>query len=223
MNKILLFIVIGFVISSTELEDIIIIGDSRIEEMSTVLLGLGYTEYYYPYANRWGILTKEPLKYNDYNIHITATGFIDPLIKSNNNDVYNNVLNQLKKAKHGTNVLINLGIDNLDEFNPIVVFIGKLADKFPNLNFQVISIVGVNEGFCRIKNSSIKEFNQRMKSRIEIVEFPNVKYRSILHDENPTQIIVDGKVVEILNYASEGTGFFKTGYTKFFRALVENL
>ena len=48
-----------------------------------------------------------------------------------------------------------------------------------------------------------------------------MEYKSILNEDDPTQIIVDGKPVNIINYVSEGIGFFKTGYTKIFKAMVE--
>ena len=48
-----------------------------------------------------------------------------------------------------------------------------------------------------------------------------MKYKSILNEDDPTQIIVDGEPVDIINYASEGIGFFKTGYVKIFKAMVE--
>ena len=191
--------------------------------MANIVFGLGYTQFTCNYYNYYGIMTKEPITYNDFQIHITALSDLFPLIKSNNNEAYNNVHSQLKKVKPGTNVLFSLGLNCLKDFNPIVVFIGKLADKYPQLNFYAVSLVGVNEGLCNILNADIRDFNAKMENRIKIVEFTNLKYKSILFNENPCQIMVDGKVVDILNYASEGTGFFKNGYVKLFRALVEDL
>ena len=119
--------------------------------------------------------------------------------------------------------LFSLGLEYLSEINAIIIYIGKLADKYPQLNFYAASLVGVNEELCSIYNADMKNFNAKMENRIEIAEFTNLKFKSILFNENPCQIMVDGKVVNILNYTSEKIGFFKSGYVKIFRALVEGL
>ena len=223
MNKILLLILIGF-IASEESKNIIIIGDSRIHEMGYTIFGLGDTKFYSSryYTNYYAMITPEPVSYNDYNIQIAASQEINKLISADY-PIYSEVVSLLNNAAEGTNVLFHMGFDgnSLYNFNNIVNFIGKLADKYPKLNFYFVSLIGVDESYTKITNSDIKDFNIKMENRIEIVEFDNLKYKSILNEGNPTQIILGDEVIEILNYVSEGTGFFKKGYSKILDALIE--
>ena len=166
-------------------------------------------------------MTKEPVQYNDYNLIIVGTGILDSLINIGE-EVNNFVQQQLKSAEDGTKVLLSIGIQHQNKFNDIFVFYGKLADKYPNLKFYVLSLIGVDESLAKnIYNTGVREFNKRVETRIEVVEFPNMEYKSILNEDDPTQIIVDGEPVDIINYVSEGIGFFKTGYAKIFKAMVE--
>ncbi len=216
MLKIFFFIFLGCSLSN----DLIIIGDYRIEEMGNVLMGVEYSKFSFAYSTRYGIMTNEPIQYEDYNLKIIGTDIINSLIRVGE-EVYNFVQSQLKSAKDGTNVLFSIGVDCQDRFNDIFVFYGKLADRFPNLNFYVLSIIGVDESLVRgITNAGVREFNTRVKNRIEMAEFSNMKYISILNEDDPTKIIVDDKIVDLLNYVSEGIGFFKAGYAKIFKAMV---
>lgn len=223
MNKILLLILISF-ITSDESKNLIIIGDKRIHEMANVLFGLEdsqfYSSYYYSYY--YAIITPDPVAYNGYNLKFAATVQTNKLI-STDYPIYSQTLSLLKNAEDGTNVLFHIGIDgnSLGPFNDISVYIGRLADKFPNLKFHFVSLVGVDENLAQITNASIKDLNRKLENRIEIVEFENMDYKSVLNEENPREIVVGGKVVDLSNYASEGTGFFKSGYTKLLNAFLE--
>ena len=168
------------------------------------------------------IMTYNPIPFSDYNIQITAMKIANILIDEMS-DAALHISNQLKDAKYGTDVLLSIGIDNLDDFNSIAKYIGKLAEKYKNLNFYVFSLVGVDQNLCEILNTSIKEYNRDLKNQIEIFELSNLKYKSILYDENPTLIFVDNRVVDILEYTSEGSGFSKEGYAYIFKAMVEGL
>ena len=68
----------------------------------------------------------------------------------------------------------------MDSFNDIFVFYGKLADKYTKLNFYVVPLVGVNEKLSKIKNEDIKAFNKEMSLKLELLDFPNMKYKNIL-------------------------------------------
>ena len=192
----------------------------RCKEMANVIFeiensyyGSGYFSYYCP-------MTTEPISYEDYNIHVTAPEEINHIFGGTPN---NSVHNQLKNAKPGTNVLLNLGIDNLGLLEQIINFYGKLADKYYKLNFYIISLIGVDETKIKISNSSVKEFNAYIKNRILEVEFENLKYKNILKGEDPTQIMIDNEPVDILKYSTDGKGFYRNGLTRIFKAMVERL
>jgi hypothetical protein len=137
---------------------------------------------------------------------------------------YKTVHDKLKNAKDGTSVLLSIGFQNTDDYNNIFIFYGKLADKFPKLNFYIISVIGVNDGDPKSSiNTKIKDFNKKVESRIEIVGFQNLHYKNILNNNNPSQIVVNNEVIDIFNYSTDSAGFFKNGYIKIFKAIVEGL
>ncbi len=197
-----------------------------MEEMANVLFGVEYSHLYYSYYYTYHdfISTTEPVSYGGFNIQITAvpSKYVDDL-SSGNSPEYNSIHTQLRNAKDGTNVLLSLDTQNVGNFNDIFKLYGKLADKYSNLNFYAISLIGVDQTMRKILNSNVKEFNTKMETRITAVEFPNLKYKNILNENETTQIIVDGKVVDIITYSTDGLGFFKNGYIKIFNAMVEGL
>ena len=223
MSKLFILLFICFAFSNNKpSKDLIIIGDSRIDEMALVLIGAEKASFKYRGGYYSAIMTYNPISYKDYNIQITAVKIINNLINELS-DATLHAYSQLKNAKDGTNVLLNIGINNLNDFDAIAEFIEKLADKYKNLHFYVVSLVGVNEKMCDILNSDIKEFNIRMKSRIEHFELSNLKYKSILNEENPSQVLYNNEKVDILSYALDETGFSKDGYEILFNAMVEGL
>ena len=217
MLKILFLVFLGASLAN----DLFIIGDHKILEMGNVLMGIEFTTFTYSYHDYVAIMTSEPVKYENYTFKIIGQGVEVSLMETG--EELNNFLHvQLKAAKDGTNVLLSFGPYMVDRFNEVFVFIGKLADKYPKLNFYVLSIIGFDENlYTKHNNNEIKEFNTRLENRIEIAEFRNLKYKSILNKGDPTQIMVNGEPVDILNYASESYLFFKAGYEKIFRAMVE--
>ena len=221
MSKILILLLLFIVVSNKESKDLILIGDCRIEEMSLEVIGAQKASFKYNGHYFSAIMTYKPISFKDYNIEITAVKIVSNFYEMS--DATLHAYSQLKNAKEGTNVLLNLGIDNLNDFIPIASFIEKLADKYKHLNFYVVSIVGVDEKLCDIFNSDIKEFNRRMENRIELLALSNLKYKSILNEENPTKIKYNDKVVDILDYVTEETGFSKEGYEIIFNAMVEGL
>ena len=212
----IILILIAFSLS----KDLILIGDSRIKEMANVIFEIENSYYASGYLPYHSPMTTEPVSYEDYNIHVTAPEKIDHIFTGAPND---SVHFQLKSAKPGTNVLLNLGIDNLNLLDDIIIFYGKLADKYYKLNFYIISLIGVDETKIDISNSRVKEFNAYIKNRILEVEFDNLKYKNILKGEDPTQIMIDDEPVDILKYSTDGIGFYRNGLTRIFKAMVEGL
>ena len=220
MKNILCFILIGFIVA----KNLILVGDKRFVEIAQNLIGIDeMNQFTYYYSYRYYLSNKEPISYKGFNIQVT--GVTSDIFDSIYNDAPKSSLTeQLSKAAKGTNVLLNLGIQNLKEFNNIVNLYGKLADKFTNLNFYIIPILGVNESIERnIKNKDIKEFNMKIENRIKLAEFTNLKYKDILKDYDPTQLILNDEAIDLNNYSSDGIGFFNSGYNKIFQAMVEGL
>lgn len=216
MNKILVFLLFGFVLS----KDLIMIGDSRIMDMANMLLGIPMSSFYAQLVYKTNIIaTDSPFPYEDYEIQVTAIEDIDYILTAD--EIGNRYVHQhLSSAKEGTNVLLSLGTDHLDLRDKIFNFCGRLADKYPNLNFHLISVIGLRDPTI---NSSIIEFNKNIKNHIEVVGFENLKFKDILKDENPSVIMVGDQEIDITLFFSEGNLFFKNGYVKIFSAMVEGL
>ena len=216
MNKILVFLLLGFVLS----KDLIMIGDSRIMDMANMLFGIPLGYFYDQLVYKTEIIaTESPFPYEDYEIHVTAIKDINFILKAD--ELANKFVHQqLSGAKEGTNVLLSLGTDNLDWRDTIFNFCGRLADKYPNLNFYLIPVIGLRDPTI---NSSIIEFNTNIKNHIEVVGFDNLKFKDILKEDNPSVIMVGDQEIDITLFFSEGNLFFKNGYSKIFSAMVEGL
>ena len=189
-------------------------------DMAEVLFGLEITKFKYDYQYvGTGSFTENPIKYEDFEIQVSAAHNTHDYYRKEGYS-YTHVHNILNHAKDGTDVIIHLSTFYKELFDDIFIFIGKLADKYSTLNFHVTSLIGSN---YEEKNSETIEFNNKMKSRLEIIDFSNMKYKDLLYNNNPLQIVVDNEIVDILNYASEYPNFYKSGYKKIFKAMVEGL
>ena len=220
MFKILISILICLAAS----KDLVIIGDARIQEMSEVLMNVGYTGYNYNYFPYEFLMTQSPASYEGYDLEIVGVNKETLSHLLGGAYPYTAVHEKLKNAKDGTSVILSIGFQNLYDYNDIFIFYGKLADKFPKLNFYIVSIIGVNDGDPNsATNTNIKDFNKKVEKRIEIVGFTNLHYKNILYNNNPSQIVVNNEVIDIFDYSTDSTGFFKNGYIKIFQALVEGL
>jgi hypothetical protein len=219
MNKILLLLLISLALS----KDLIIVGDERIKEIAYVLFEaedssytVGMTDYDSPFTEG-----DNPAFYEDYNIRYITAAEIEHLI--NNNEITSYLHYHLRNAKPGTNVLLNLGFDNPDLLDKIIIFYGKLADKYLKLNFYYVPIIGVDQSKSTLSNEKFKEFNKLLDIRITNLEFPNLKSKNILYEDDPTKVAINGEPVDIFKYSTDGTGFFRNGLTRIFNAMVEGL
>lgn len=189
-------------------------------DMANVLFGIETTQFRYDYKYvGTGVFTQEPIEYEDFKIQVSAAHNTNDYTREEGYS-FTHVHEILRNAKEGTNVIVHLSTFYCELFDQIFVFIGKLADKYSKLNFFVTSLIATpyEEG-----THEIIEFNNKMKLKIEIVEFSNLKYKDILYNNNPRQISLDNKAIDILNYISEGSFFFKSGYIKIFKAMIEGL
>ena len=185
MKKIISFILaIGLAIS----KDLIIIGDNTISEMANTLMGIEYLSYGTLFGSIPFISTKSPIKYEGYNIHFSSifVEYHDYSLFDDKRSTYfiENLHHQLQTSTDGTNVLIYLCPKNMDE--DWVQYFGKIADKYINLNFYLISTLGVNPKLSTIQNSQVREINKDRENKIKTIEFENFYFKSILYNENPT-------------------------------------
>lgn len=220
MIKILISILICFATS----KDLIMVGDFRIQEMSQVLMNVGFSDYYV-YGVAWQYVnTEKPVSYEGFSIDVMGMDQNSLYHLLSLGEPYEKLHEKLKKAKEGTSVVMNIGFQNLDRYNDIFVLYGKLADKYPKLNFYVIPLIGINDGDINSRtNTGIKDFNKNCEKRIEIVGFTNLHYKNILNNNDPSQIVVNNEVIDILDYSTDNFGFFKNGYIRIFKAMVEGL
>ena len=130
----------------------------------------------------------------------------------------------MQNAKEGTNVLINLcGKALFFGYDKWISIFGKLADKYTKLNFYLISSIGVKPIFSDIHNGYVKQFNQNLEKEINKMELINFKYKSILYNEEPLELDIKGKAVDLNNYFSSEYSLKKSGLIKLFKAMTEGL
>ena len=215
-------ILISFLICFAASKHLIMIGDGRIQEMAQVLMNVGLKEYKYGAFKYKYLVTESPISYEGYDLDIIAVNKNTIKHLFDGGQPYISVHDKLKKATPGTSVILNLGIQNLDYYNDIFVFYGKLADKYRKLNFYVVSLIGLNDGDPKT-NTVVKDFNKRVEKRIKIVGFKNLHYKDILNNNDPSQIIVNNELIHIFDYSTDSVGFFRNGYIRIFKAMVEGL
>ena len=222
MHKIIILILLGFITAS----DLIIIGDNFMSEIANILLEIPYTKYTENYLNYSFILTDSPQKYEGYNIlfsTIYGTKY-NFFLKGGNDPFLENIHQQLKNAKEGTNVLINLcGKALFFGYDRWISIFGKFADKYNKLNFYLTSSIGVLSIFSDIHNGHVKEFNQNMENEIKKMELKNFKFKSILYNEDPILLNINGEAVDMNNYFSSEYSLNKSGLINLFKAMTEGL
>ena len=134
MDKFIILILLGFAISN----DLIIIGDNFMSQIANILLEIPYTIYTENYVNYSLISTNSSKEYEGYNIlfsTIYGTNY-NFFLNGGNPTFLENIHKQLKNAKNGTNVLIQLcGRALFFGYDKWVSIFGKLADKYTKLNF----------------------------------------------------------------------------------------
>ena len=222
MDKIIILILLGFAISN----DLIIIGDNFMSQIANVLLKIPYAIYTEGNMNYSYISTNSSKEYEGYNILFsTIYGIHYNFFLNGGNPIFlDNIHKQLKNAKNGTNVLIQLcGRALFYGYDKWVSVFGKLADKYTKLNFYQISSIGVQPLFSDIHNGHVKEFNQNLENEINKMELKNFKYKSILYNEDPLILDIKGKEVEMNNYFSSEYTLMKNGLIKLFEAMTQGL
>ena len=217
MNKLILLVLISVVFS----RNVILIGDSRYVGMAVYLMNFPYSTTTPYYGTGTNIRSTSPRTYNGDSFQVTAQVGAAAGTFTSSKDLLNSVNNQLKRAAKGTNVLIWLGINNVNSDEATYKYAIGLAQKHSTLNFYVISITGVNgQKVPSISNKKVQSFNAKLKSKINSSRLPNLKYKSILNGNDVNTILVNGQPVHILNYMTgDGLHYTKDGYIQLWRAM----
>ena len=222
MDKIIILILVGFgsVISS----DLIIIGDNFMSQIANILLEIPYTKYTENYLNYSYISTNSSKEYEGHNISFSTIYGVNYnfFLNGGHPTFLENIHKQLKNAKNGTNVLINLcGRALFFGYYKWTSIFGKLANKYTKLKFYLISSIGVRPIFSDIHNGHVAQFNQNLKNEINKMELKNFKYKSILYNEDPLVLDINGEAVDMNNYFSSEYSLKKNGLIKLFKAMTE--
>ena len=222
MDKIIIIILLGFAISN----DLIIIGDNFMSQIANILLEIPYTIYTENNMNYSYISTNSSKEYEGYNVLFSTISGINYnfFLNGGHPTFLDNIHKQLKNAKNGTNVLIHLcGRALFFGYDKWTNIFGKLADKYIKVNFYQISSIGVLPIFSDIHNGHVKEFNQKLENEINKMELKNFKYKSILYNEDPLIIDINGEEVDMNNYFSSEYTLKKSGLIKLFKAMTQGL
>ena len=173
MNKLILLVLISVVFS----RNVILIGDSRYVGMAVYLMNFPYSTTTPYYGTGTNIRSTSPRTYNGDSFQVTAQVGAAAGTFTSSKDLLNSVNDQLKGAAKGTNVLIWLGINNVNSDEATYKYAIGLAQKHSTLNFYVISITGVNgQKVPSISNKKVQSFNAKLKSKINSSRLPNLKY-----------------------------------------------
>ena len=222
MDKIFFLLIIGFAATS----DLILIGDNFMSGIANVLLEIPYTIYTENYLNYSYISTNSSKEYEGHNILFSAIYGVNYnyFLNGGHPSFLENLHKQLKNAKNGTNVLINLcGRALFFGYDKWIGIFGKLADKYPDLNFYMISSIGVEPIFSDIHNGHVKEFNQNLANEIKKMKLKNFKYKSILYNEDPFKIDIDDEAVDLDGYFLSEYTLKKSGLELLFKAMTKGL
>jgi hypothetical protein len=218
--KILLLSILTIIVSS---KDIVLLGDSRFCGIAYSLMGFKYTKVTKYYGTGSNIISSSSKNYAGHNIKVIAEvgASYNSFSKS---DLPNGVKKILGNSKSGTIVLLWLGVNNLNSGSTFDYY-KKLALQYKNLKFYAISVTGVVQSIEKsISNEAIKRFNIDLKNKIQSSKISNLRYKSILNKENPTQINNGGKIVNVnASYSSDGLHYNAALYRIIFSAMTSGL
>ena len=216
-------IILLTILTLTTSIDIILIGDSRMCGMAKYVLGFQWTKAGGSTPN---IISEKARGQFGYSIKVIAEGSASHYtFLKEGSDVSNGVKKILGSAKPGTNVLLWLGINFLSSQGTFDYY-KKIAQQYKNLKFYAISVTGVVESIkiYKVKNENVKRFNIDLKNKIQSSKISNLRYKSILNKENPTQINNGGKIVNVnASYSSDGLHYNAALYRIIFSAMTSGL
>ncbi len=206
-------------------KNIAIIGDSRIVDIGVNLFGFSLNNISPSYGRGTNIISTNFKTYGHYNCKIIAeNGASYSTFENRAERVHKGVIKVLSKSTSGTNVFLCLGVNNLDSKSTFNYY-KSLAIKYKKLKFFVISVTGVASK-SKISNDKIKKFNSKMKSLIKKTRLSNLKFKSILLNNDPTKVAINNNVVLTIDDSTTdiwGLHYKKRGYKAIFKSMVYDL
>jgi hypothetical protein len=222
ISKILLLALIAFV--STK--NFVFIGDSRTVGIAVYLFGYSYYETTAYYGTGSNVVGTKAVTYSGHSVKaVCETGASYAQFVNSNKAVYKGMHKALSESSSGTQVILWLGVNGLDATGTFNLY-KNLANKYRSLRFNAISITGVVPSKAGISNDRIKSFNDKLKSMINNARLSNLKYKSILLNDDPTRIVNNGYMVLNVNAATTdayGLHYKTEGYRAIFNAMINGL
>ncbi len=209
-------------------KNLVLIGDSRFCGIAYDLLKMPYTYHNAVYGTGSYIVSNSPKNYQGFSVKaIAEVGASHVTFTNSNKGVNKGVSTILGTSKAGTIVLLWLGVNGLNS-DGTYNYYQSLASKYKNLKFYAVSVTGVVESKAKISNATIKQFNANLKSKILSSRLSNLKYKSILKKDDPTQIYNSStkKVVLSVNAGTmDGLGlhYHNAGNKAIFNAMLAGL
>jgi len=189
ISKILLFALIA--LASTK--NVVLIGDSRSVGIGNQVLGFNSGKSS-KVGGRPMIISSTGKIFNGHSVKVVAqSGSHFGTFVNTANSVSVGATKVLGSSPSGTAVLLWLGVNNLNA-DATASYYKSLANKFKKLKFYAISVTGVSVKSTR-SNDKIKAFNEKMKTLVKNSGLPNLKYKSILLNDDPTKVAIKDKVV----------------------------
>ena len=136
------------------------------------------------------IICEYAVKYGGHSIKaIAEVGASCYTFTNTGKAVYKGVHNILSNSASGTIVLMWLGVNNPDSASTFNYY-KSLAQQYKGLKFYAVSVTGVSSKCNEITNDTIRTFNKNIRSKVENENsgLNNLKYKSILNNDDPCQI-----------------------------------
>ena len=221
ISKFLIFVLIALVSS----KNVILIGDSRTVGIAVYLFGFDYTYAAPYYGTGTYIVSTSAKSYGGNSVQVACeTGASYATFTNSAKAVSTGAHKLLSSAASGTIVLLWLGVNNLDS-SATFSYYQSLAQKYQNLKFYVIPVTGVSSK-SNISNTTIKTFNSNMNSKIKSAGLANLKYKTILIDEDPTKVGYGGTVYLTIDDSTTdtyGLHYFVNGYKAIYNSMVNGI
>ena len=184
-KKILLILSLISLVSTA---NVVIIGDSRAVSFAYNIIGFDYTYHNDVYGTGSYIIGDNARNFGGHSIKVIAeVGASYSTFQDPNKAVTHAVQRVLGSAQKGTVVLFWLGVNNLNVEGTFGYY-QSLANYYVKCKFFAVSVTGVGPRCKNISNEEIRTFNINLRNKIQKAHLSNLKYKSILNNDDPTQI-----------------------------------
>ncbi len=207
-------------------KNLVFIGDSRTVGIAVYLFKFDFYEVTNYYGTGTNVVGLNAVTYQGHSVKaIAETGASYSQFTNPNKAVYRGIHTALSNSASGTIVLLWLGVNGLND-NATFQFYKNLASKYTKLKFYAISITGVVESKSGMSNNSIKNFNSALRQKINSAGLSNLKYKSILLNDDPTKVAMNGAVTLTINSSTTdtyGLHYYTNGYSAIVNAMLSGL